>query len=153
MSVAKLAISGIAVTKPEKTFNQNGKAIAKFVMEYRSERPGGDVDTVRIRVSAWGELAESVATGVGKGDYVFVDGRLQIEKFITDNGAQKRVIEVSANHVETLGKSAASGVSGGSGASAGVPQTAAGGSGASPKKKQADEDLDAIFASEDEIPF
>ncbi|HEY9711891.1 MAG TPA: single-stranded DNA-binding protein, partial [Chroococcales cyanobacterium] len=94
-----------------------------------------------------------------KGDVVVVDGRLQINNYQAQDGQRRRDIEVDAVAVENVSNTVS-----GAGSSGGASSRSDEGSGESQfarsgaksgGKGQANkqEDLDAIFASEDEIPF
>lgn len=60
-----------------------------------------------IRVTTFGQLAETVANTIVQGDNVAVEGRLQINTFKLPNGKDKRVYEISASNVEKMSGSAA----------------------------------------------
>lgn len=154
-SLSKIVVSGRVVRAPEKRFTPNGNVpVTEFAIAVESPpRQDGTVESQPVKIVCWRDLAERVANDVKKGDLVAVDGRLQINNFTTNDGQRRRDAEIDASSVENLSNL----VNGGA-----APQAAAGedqrfvkaGAGARAGGRQAQgEDLDALFASEDEIPF
>ena len=154
MSLSKIVVSGRVVRAPEKRFTpSNNVAVTEFAIAVESPpRPDGTVETAVVKVITWRDLAERCAQDVKKGDLVAVDGRLQINNFQTSEGQRKRDVEIDAIAVENL-SGAQSGAAGY--ADEAEPRLARMGAKAAPKPagQGREEDLDAIFASEDEIPF
>ena len=96
MSFAKALVTGTIVKEPEKRFTPNNLAIASLVL-------GLDEQTeTNIRVSAFGQLAETIASTMAVGDKIVVEGKLQINSFKLPNGKDKKVFEISANAVEKM---------------------------------------------------
>jgi single-strand DNA-binding protein len=160
MSLSKIVISGRVVKAPEKRFTPNNNvAVTEFTIGVDSpNRQDGSVDTNFVKVITWRDLAERCAQEIKKGDLVAVDGRLQINNYTNAEGQKRRDVEIDAGSVENLSQTVATGKSGG-GSEVGevekkVP-VASGKSAAKGAEKAAaqPEDLDAIFSSEDEIPF
>lgn len=165
-SMSKIVVSGRVVRAPEKRFTPNTNvAVTEFAIAVESPpRPDGTVESQSVRVITWRDLAERCANDIHKGDLVAVDGRLQVNNFTSSDGQKRRDAEIDAISVENLTASVASAGGGGAasyseeggepakkfvkaGATAAKPAAA----GARPANKQ--EDIDAIFASDDEIPF
>jgi len=118
-------------------------------------RQDGAVETQPVKVVCWRDLAERVAQDVKKGDLVAVDGRLQINSFTNSDGQRRRDAEIDANSVENLTTLVNQG-----GAAAPIPAAedqrfvkAGAGARTGGRPSAGNDDLDAIFASEDEIPF
>jgi single-strand DNA-binding protein len=156
MSLSKIVVSGRVVRTPEKRFTpSNNVAVTEFAIAVESPaRNDGTVETAVVKVITWRDLAERCAQDIKKGDLVAVDGRLQINNFQTSDGQKKRDVEIDAIAVENL-----SAITGGA-APAHVsddaePKLARVGakSSSKPAGQPKEDDLDAIFASEDEIPF
>jgi single-strand DNA-binding protein len=154
MSLSKVVVSGKVVRAPEKRFTPNTNvAVTEFAIAVESQpRPDGIAESTPVKVIAWRDLAERCAQEIKKGDLVAVDGRLQINNYQTAEGQRKRDIEIDAVAVENLSQSSTK-VSASadeevaySNVGAKAPQRTA------PTKPKS-EDLDSIFASEDEIPF
>ena len=101
MTLAKAFVTGVVTKAPEKRFTQNDMAIAGFTVNIDKT-----TETL-IRVTTFGQLAETVANTIVQGDNVAVEGRLQINTFKLPNGKDKRVYEISASNVEKMSGSAA----------------------------------------------
>lgn len=154
MTLSKVVLSGRVIRPPEKRFTPNtNTAVAEFSIALESPpRQDGTVESHPVKVIAWRDLAERVAQDVKKGDLVAVDGRLQINSYTNSEGQRRRDIEVDAVNVENLTN--AVNREGAPAPSAGRVVVKAGA--AKPAAKGADastDDLDALFAGEDEIPF
>lgn len=152
MSLSKIVVSGRVVRPPEKRFTPNNNmAVTEFSIAVESPaRQDGSVESSAVKVVAWGDLAERTASEIHKGDLVAVDGRLQMASFTSQDGQRRREPEISAIAVENL-----TAASGGAPAPATNERPVARVGQAAAKREQAPagDDLDAIFASEDEIPF
>lgn len=150
MSLSKIVVSGRVIRPPEKRFTPSTNvAVTEFSILVESPaRQDGQVETTPVKVVTWRDLAERCAQEIKKGDSVVVDGRLQINTYTTQDGQKRREAEVDAINVENLSKESAK--SGGDDerlAKAGAKTTSR------PAQQNDADDLDAIFASEDEIPF
>jgi single-strand DNA-binding protein len=158
-SLSKIVVSGRVVRAPEKRFTPNTNvAVTEFAIAVESPpRQDGTIETQPVKVVTWRDMAERCAQDVKKGDLVSVEGRLQINNFTNSEGQKRRDAEIEANSVENLSTLvlqsgapvavAAAEEGQRSFARAGVKTPAAG------KPANQSDDLDAIFASEDEIPF
>jgi single-strand DNA-binding protein len=157
MSLSKIVVSGRVIRPPEKRFTpSNNVAVTEFAIAVESPpRPDGSVETAAVKVITWRDLAERCAQDIKKGDMVAVDGRLQINNFQTSDGQRKRDVEIDAIAVEnltaTVGGTARASVADDSA----EPKLAHVGAkpNFAPAGQTKDNDLDAMFASEDEIPF
>lgn len=152
MSLSKVVFSGRVIRPPEKRFTPNTNvAVADFSIALESPpRQDGTVESHPVKVIAWRDLAERISQDVKKGDLVAVDGRLQINSYTNSEGLRRRDIEVDAVNVENL--TAAVNRDGGAAPSTGRVVVKAGAGSKGNAKDNAD-DLDALFAGEDEIPF
>ncbi len=102
MSLAKAFVSGTVVKAPEKRFTQNDMAIAAFTVNVDK-----NAQTL-IRVSTFGQLAETVSSMLNVNDSVAIEGRLQVNTYKTPSGKDKKVFEITANAVEKMSGSSAS---------------------------------------------
>ena len=96
MTLAKAFVTGVVTKAPEKRFTQNDMAIVGFTI---------NIDTTNealLRVVAFGQLADNIASTVSQGDNVAVEGKLQINSYKLPNGKDKKVFEISANAVEKM---------------------------------------------------
>lgn len=96
MSLAKAFVSGVVIKPPEKRFTQNDMAIATFTINIDK------VNQTLVRVSAFGQLADTVASTIQANDSVVVEGRLQVNSYKTPSGKDKRLFEITANAVEKM---------------------------------------------------
>ncbi|MBZ0187345.1 MAG: single-stranded DNA-binding protein [Candidatus Obscuribacterales bacterium] len=142
MSLSKIVVSGQVIKNPEKRFTPNTNvAVTEFAIAVTSPpRQGQKQEATPVKVTTWRDLAERCAQEIKKGDMVAVDGRLQINSFTTSDGQRRKDVEIDAVAVENL-SNLSIGEPKGDLQTAGVAKGSAG------------DDLDAIFSSEDEIPF
>lgn len=149
MSLTKIVVSGRVIKSPEKRFTPNNNvAVTEFAIAVESQpRQDGSKETTAVKVVTWRDLAERCSQEIKKGDLVCVDGRLQINTHTTSDGLKRRDAEIDAISVENLSAVGAGSSDAVPATQAKVPQGAAVGA------ANASEDLDMIFASDDEIPF
>jgi single-strand DNA-binding protein len=98
MTLAKAFVTGNVVKAPEKRFTPNDMAIAGFTINIDRQ-----TETL-VRVVAFGQLAENIASTIAVGDMVAVEGKLQTNTFKLPNGKDKKVFEISASVVEKMGE-------------------------------------------------
>ena len=154
MSLSKVVLTGRVIRPPEKRFTPNtNTAVAEFSIAMESvPRQDGTVESHPVKVVAWRELAERIAQDIKKGDLVAVDGRLQINSYTTAEGQRRRDVEIDATNVENL-TNAVNREGDSSGAAGRVVVKAGASAKPAAKGGESSEDLDALFAGEDEIPF
>lgn len=102
MSLAKAVISGTVYRAPEKRFTSNNVPISAFAMNI------SDNEETLVRVIAKGNLAQTVEETVVKGDRVVVEGRLQNNTVKSEDGSEKRIVEIDAYALEKLAGSSTS---------------------------------------------
>lgn len=157
MSLSKIVVSGKVIKAPEKRFTPNNNtAVTEFFIAVESlPRADAQPESTPIKITTWRDLAERTANEIKKGDPVVVEGRLQINNFVTAEGQKRRDIEIDAVSVENLSSSVAK-LAGASYVSEEPALTAVS---AVPHAKTKStttsngDDLASIFASDDEIPF
>jgi single-strand DNA-binding protein len=155
MSLSKIIVSGKVIRAPEKRFTPTTNvAVTEFAISVESNpRPDGATESTPVKIVTWRDLAERCAQEIKKGDLVAVDGRLQVNNYSTSEGQKKRDVEIDAVSVENLSAS----VSKNARSQDDYPEASYSqvGAKAAPKTASApvSDDLDSIFASEDEIPF
>ena len=133
MSLAKAVVTGTIFRAPEKRFTQNNVPVSSFVLNI------GDREEMLIRVIAKRAALDEVVSSISKDEKVLVEGRLQITTVKNDSGAERRIYEIDANTIETMGASTSS--SSGSSSSEGDIV------------KFAQEEFSDELIGEDEIPF
>ena len=96
MTLAKAFVSGSVVKAPEKRFTQNDTAITSFTINIDAS------SETLLRVSAFGQLAETVCATINQGDCVAVEGKLQVNGYKLPSGVERKVYEISASAVEKM---------------------------------------------------
>ena len=96
MTLAKAFVTGTVTKAPEKRFTQNDMAIVGFTLNI------DPVNEALIRIVAFGQLADNIASTVAQGDNVAVEGKLQVNSYKLPNGKDKKVFEISASAVEKM---------------------------------------------------
>ncbi len=96
MTLARATISGTVYRTPEKRFTSNNVPITSFTLNINPE------DETLIRVIAKGNLADTIVNGINKGDGVVVEGRLQNTTVKTEDGSEKRIVEIDASSFEKI---------------------------------------------------
>lgn len=95
MSLARATISGKVYRAPEKRFTSNNIPITGFTLNISTSSD----DEILIRVNSIGNLAETVAQTIEKGDEVVVEGRLQNAVATAEDGTERKIVEVDANSI------------------------------------------------------
>lgn len=96
---------------PELRFTASGSAVAGFgIAVNRRYKQGNDwkEDVCFVDVTVWGKQGENCAQYLNKGSGVFIDGRLNLRSWETDDGQKRSKLEVVANIVQFLGRSGSS---------------------------------------------
>lgn len=150
MALAKIVVDGTVTKAPEKRFTQNNLPITSFVININQN------DETLVRTFIMGNAAETVAETISTGDRVLVEGRPQIEILKTEDGKEKRVVEINASLVEKIGAVTSAG-NASSASSAPKAQAAPAAKPTAAAKEEivqfADEEIIEDLISEDEIPF
>jgi single-strand DNA-binding protein len=92
------AFIGRVATEPELRTSSAGKPWARFTVAV-----GQDDDTQWAQVAVFGDTAEHLAGSLKKGDRVYVEGRLKLNRWEKD-GEQKSGLSVAAWKAEKLGQ-------------------------------------------------
>jgi single-strand DNA-binding protein len=110
-SLNKIMLIGNVGSDPEMRYTPNGRAVTSFRMatNYRYSGPDGErkEETEWFRVSVWGKQAESCNQFLSKGRRVYVEGRLRSRNWEGQDGQMRTSLEVSANRVIFLDRTAA----------------------------------------------
>lgn len=132
MSLAKVVLSGLVDSDPEKRFTSNqNMAVTTFNMwvpalPRQGQASAGEQDGFTLKVTCWRQLAEVIAETIRKGDAILVEGKLMTSSFQSPEGVAKKGYEIEINSLDKLAAlpqsisaPAASGSSQASGQSAG----------------------------------
>ena len=142
MSLARAVISGTVYRNPEKRFTGNNIPVTTFTIK------SDDKDGFLLKITARGNMAETVSQSVSKNDRIAAEGRLQISAVQAEDGSERKIMELDLSSFEII---SGSGGAGGAGISA--SETSA--SGGSEKKlvEFSDAEMTETLIGEDEIPF
>jgi single-strand DNA-binding protein len=110
----KLTIVGNLGNDPEMRYTPSGQAVTNFSVATNRRWTGSDgqqqEETVWIRVSTWGKLAEVCNQYLSKGRQVFCEGRLTADRetggpriWTDQNGNPRASYEMTALEVKFLG--------------------------------------------------
>jgi single-strand DNA-binding protein len=94
---------GRLTADPEVRYTKTGKAVASFTLAvnrnaYSSQREPNEKEPADfVPIVAWEKLAEMTGNNLAKGSRVFVQGRLQIRSYETQDGQKRRVSEIVAD--------------------------------------------------------
>jgi single-strand DNA-binding protein len=107
----KVMLIGNLGAEPEMRYTANGSAVTTFrIAVNRSFVGDGErrEETQWFRVVAWNKLAELVQAHLGKGQRVYVEGRLSTRSWDGPDGQKRFMTEVIANQVLFLDRPQAS---------------------------------------------
>ena len=107
-AVNKVILVGNLGKDPELRYTQSGKAVAKFTVATSERGRDGNDRTEWHNIVAWEKLAELVGRLVGKGNKVYVEGRLQTREWEDKTGNRRWTTEIVAREMvflETLSRS------------------------------------------------
>ncbi|MEZ4317295.1 MAG: single-stranded DNA-binding protein [Myxococcota bacterium] len=123
MTVNKVILVGNLGADPETRTAQSGTMIVNLRLatsDRRKDRDGNWTDhTEWHRVVCFGRTAENVARFCKKGKQIYVEGRIQTQKWTDKDGNDKYTTEIVANEVRFLGGREGGGGGGGGGYSGG----------------------------------
>lgn len=92
---------------PEIRYMQSGDAIANFSIACTDQWKDKDGEkkerTEWVRVSVFGRLAEICGEYLRKGSQVYIEGRLQTDKYTDKDGVEKYSTKVVCNTMRMLG--------------------------------------------------
>jgi len=100
-----VVLIGRLARDPEVRYTKTGKAVATFTVAVNrnssmAQRELNEKDPADfIPVVAWDKLAEMCGNNLAKGSRVFVQGRLQVRSYETQDGQKRWVTEVIADLV------------------------------------------------------
>lgn len=106
--VNKVMLLGNLTRDPELRYTPQGAGVCEFALalnrSYTNKQTGQRVDEVSfIDIVAWGRTAELCAEYLKKGRQVFVEGRLQQDRWEAQDGKKMSRIRVTAEAVTFVG--------------------------------------------------
>lgn len=148
----RVFLIGRLTRDPELRYTQNGTAVAEFGLainrNYTTSSGEKREETTFVDVIVWQRKAELICEYMSKGRTIFVEGRLELDKWETQDGQKRSKLRVVADNFQFLGGPGRGGAAGGGGAGGARP--AAGGRGSAPEDFGDDVGPGGM---DDDIPF
>ena len=142
----KVFLIGRLTRDPELRYTQNGTAVAEFGLamnrNYTTSAGEKREETTFVDVIVWQRKAEVICEYMSKGRTIFVEGRLELDRWETKDGQKRSKLRVVADNFQFLG-----GPRGGGG-SGGRP-----GAGPRAEGSQPDDPPESPEDPDDDIPF
>lgn len=101
-TVNRVELLGRVGADPEMRYAQSGTAVARLRLATDRLRQNGESETDWHDIVCWGKLAEAVNQYVGKGDRLYVAGRLAQSSWEGEDGQRRWRAEVHAAEVVFL---------------------------------------------------
>ena len=101
-TINKVELLGRVGTDPEMRYTPNGTAVTKLRLATDRYRKDADDATDWHNIVCWSNTAEAVNQYVGKGQRIYVAGRLVQNTWQTEDGQPRSRTEVHANEVVFL---------------------------------------------------
>ncbi len=101
----KVLLMGNLTRDPDLRFISNGNAVCNLGLAVNRKYKSGDewkTDVCFVDVTVWGKTAENCAEYLSKGRPVFIEGRLQLDEWETDDGQKRTKLKVVADNVQFL---------------------------------------------------
>ena len=100
-SVNQVTLIGRLVAAPELRETGSGKSVTTIRVATNGKSHAEFHDVV-----LWGQLASFACSYLGKGRLVYIEGRLQSRQWQATDGSTRRTVEIVANRLQALSKSA-----------------------------------------------
>lgn len=105
-SLNKVLLIGNLTRDPELKHIQNGNSVADFglAVNRRFKRQDGTQqdEVVFVDITCWGATADIVQRYLAKGRRVFVEGRLKLNQWTTQEGERRQKLTVVADSLQFL---------------------------------------------------
>ena len=105
--VNRATLVGRVGRDPELRFTADGTPVASFSMamtEIYKRKDGTKADdTTWLDIVVWRKLAEIVGEYVKKGALLYVEGKIQVQKYEDREGVKRQKIQVVADQMKMLG--------------------------------------------------
>jgi len=110
-SLNSFSVIGRLNDDPKYTAEGTPRANFTLLVKHGWKTPDGEHKEVTeyINVVAWRRLAETIGNSLGKGQKVYVEGRLQNRKYTDRDGNEKRTTDLVANQVVYMARPRATG--------------------------------------------
>ena len=101
-TINRVELLGRVGAEPEMRYTSNGTAVTNLSLATDRPRKDGESTTDWHRVVCWAKLAETINQYVGKGDRLYVTGRLVHDSYEGEGGQRRYYTEVHAREVVFL---------------------------------------------------
>ncbi len=101
-TINSVQLLGRVGTDPQMQYTPNGTAVAKLRLATDRYRKEGENETDWHDIVVWSKQAEAVNQYVGKGDRVYISGRLVQNTWEGEDGQRRHRTEVHASEVVFL---------------------------------------------------
>lgn len=99
----KVMLMGNITRDPELRSTSGGTSVCEFGIAINRRRKGSEKETCFVDVTAWGRQAEVIAEHLSKGRPIFIEGRLQLDQWTTQDGSRRSKLKVVLESFEFLG--------------------------------------------------
>ncbi len=101
-TINKVELLGRVGTEPEMRYTRGGTAVTQLRLATERRHKDGETTADWHSVVVWGKQAEAVNEYVGKGDRIYVSGRLAQNSWETEDGQRRHRTETHASEVVFL---------------------------------------------------
>ena len=101
-TINRVELLGRVGAEPEMRYTSNGTAVTNLSLATDRQRKDGESTTDWHHIVCWAKLAEVANEYVGKGDRLYVTGRLVYDSYETEDGQRRYRTEVHARDVVFL---------------------------------------------------
>ena len=106
-SLNRVLLMGNLTRDPELRYIPSGTAVANLGLAtnrtYTTQDGERKEEVCYIDIVVWGKTAENCANYLSKGRPVFIEGRLQLDTWETEDGQKRSKLKVVADRVQFLG--------------------------------------------------
>jgi len=154
----KVMLIGNLTRDPELRYLQSGTAVCDFGLavnrNFKTSSGEQREEVLFVDITAWGRQAEVVSEFLQKGRPVFVEGRLKLDQWTTDDGQKRSKMNVVMENFQFLDSRGGGGGGGGGRSQAPRGQRGQGGQGGQkPQRQQRPSSNDDFESGDDSIPF
>ena len=101
-TINRVELLGRVGAEPEMRYTSNGTAVTNLSLATDRQRKDGESTTDWHHIVCWAKLAEVANEYVGKGDRLYVTGRLVYDSYETEDGQRRYRTEVHARDLVFL---------------------------------------------------
>ena len=118
VAINRVMLAGNLTRTPEIKYAGNGTAICNFGLavnnKYKTRDGEEKEDVLFADITVFGRQAETTSEYLDKGSPVFIEGRLKLDQWTTQEGQKRSKLSVIADRVQFLGGKSDGGGGGGS---------------------------------------